>query len=35
MHSWHPAQFAAMLVLAILAARLKLTLPGLHGNMSV
>jgi len=35
MHPWHPAQFATMLALAILAARLKLKLPGLHGNMSV
>jgi len=35
MHPWHPVQFATMLVLAILAARLKLKLPGLHGNMSV
>ena len=35
MHPWHPAQFATMLVLAILAARLKLKLPGLNGNMSV
>jgi len=35
MRYWHPAQLATMLVLAILAARLKLKLPGLHGNMSV
>lgn len=35
MHLSHPAQFSTLLVLAILAARLKLKLPGLHGNMSV
>jgi hypothetical protein len=34
-HPWHPAQFVTLLVLAILAARLKLKLPELHGNMSV
>ena len=35
MHPWQHDQFATMLVLAILAARLKLRLPGLDGNMSV
>ena len=35
LHPWHPAQFGTLLVLAILAARLKLKLPGLQGNMSV
>jgi len=34
-HPFHHAQFATLLVLAVLAARLKLKLPGLHGNMSV
>jgi len=35
MHPWHHAQFATLLMLAMLASRLKLKLPGLHGNMSV
>ena len=35
MHPFHHAQFGTLLVLAMLAARLKLKLPGLHGNMSV
>jgi hypothetical protein len=35
MHPWHPAQFGTLLVLAMLAARLKLKLPGFDGNMSV
>jgi len=35
MHPWHHAQCGTLLVLALLAARLKLKLPGLHGNMSV
>ena len=34
-YPWHPAQFATLLAIAILAARLKLKLPGLHGSMSV
>jgi hypothetical protein len=35
MHPWHHAQFAIVLVIAVLASRLKLRLPGLNGNMSV
>jgi hypothetical protein len=35
MHPFHHAPFASLLVLAMLAARLKLKLRRLHGNMSV
>jgi hypothetical protein len=35
MHTAHRAEFGALLVLAVLASRLKLKLPGLQGNMSV
>ena len=35
MHPFHHAEFATLLVLAVLASRLKVQLPGLHGNMSV
>jgi len=35
LHPFHHAQFATLLVLALLASRLGLQLPGLHGNMSV
>lgn len=34
-HSWHYLQFLALLVIAVVASRLKLKLPGLNGNMSV
>jgi hypothetical protein len=34
-HPWQASQFLLLLVIAILASRLKLKLPGLNGNMSV
>ena len=34
-HPWHHYQFATLLAMALLAARLKVKLPGLNGNMSV
>jgi len=34
-HPWHHSQFLVLLVIAVLASRLKLKLPGLNGNMSV
>ena len=34
-HPWHHYQFALLLVIALVASRLKLKLPGLNGNMSV
>lgn len=34
-HPWHHYQFATLLAIALLAARLKVKLPGLNGNMSV
>jgi len=34
-HPWHHSQFLLLLVIAVLASRLKLKLPGLNGNMSV
>jgi hypothetical protein len=34
-HPWHHALFGTLLVLAMLASRLNLQLPGLRGNMSV
>jgi hypothetical protein len=35
MHPWHHYQSLVLLVIAVLASRLKLKLPGLNGNMSV
>jgi hypothetical protein len=35
MHPWHDYQSLTLLVIAVLASRLKLKLPGLNGNMSV
>jgi hypothetical protein len=35
MNSWHVWQFATLLVVAALTARLKVKLPGVNGNMSV
>ena len=34
-HPWYHYQFLLLLVIAVLASRLKLKLPGLNGNMSV
>jgi hypothetical protein len=34
-HPWHHYQFLTLLVIAVLASRFKLKLPGLNGNMSV
>jgi hypothetical protein len=35
MHPWHHYQFLSLSVMALVASRLKLKLPGLDGNMSV
>jgi hypothetical protein len=35
MHAWHGYQSLTLLVIAVVASRLKLKLPGLNGNMSV
>jgi hypothetical protein len=35
MHPWHHYQFLSLAVMALVASRLKLKLPGLDGNMSV